>query len=150
MEDWNTPLTESKNFKIVNQYEAVKLIFKHDKTKPTITIGDFYGDPTCAMISANEKYVVMGGCGLVVYFLHAPYESYIYNKITPQYFELFRVPDNIWWVETIYQADIDNLDGEWNIFKFVAQEETGEGIYQMDLATRTVTRITGSSRSNLA
>ena len=47
-------LTESKNFVITFEYEKVFLIRK--QTGNTIFIGEFYGDPTTAIISSKEDF----------------------------------------------------------------------------------------------
>ena len=127
-------LAESEHYKVESEHETVRLRFK-DHPNLAVTIGDFYGDPTCAMISANEKYVVMGGCGLIVYYLKPPFESYCYGRTNNQYKEFFREANNIWWIEAIYQSDIDNVDNDWSVFKFVVNGETGDKIYKMDVAT---------------
>lgn len=133
-------LAESEHYKIESEHETVRLRIK-DRPNFAVTIGDFYGDPTCAMISANETYVVMGGCGLIVYYLKPPFESYYYGKTTKQYKEFFREADDIRWVEAIYQSDIDNIDNDWQVFKFVSYDEDKEQLYKMDLATEIVSLV---------
>ncbi len=75
-------LAESNNYKVVSEYETVTLVNK--RTGLSVNIGDFYGDPQGALIDLNERFAVMYGCGLIVYFIREPYECYSYNKETSQ------------------------------------------------------------------
>ena len=89
-------LAESENYKIVSEYEYVNLIFK--KSGREVRIGHFYGDPEGAFVDVNEKYCVMYGCGVIVYFLNEPFEEYWYCIDTTQWQEYGREPQNILWV----------------------------------------------------
>lgn len=133
-------LVESENFKVESKYETVTLRFKNQPNF-VVTIGDFYGDPVCALIAANEKYVVTGGCGLIIYHIREPFLPYQYGMNVPQYQEFFRDPESILWIETIYQSDMDNLEGNWTVFKFVTLNEEGEKIYRMDSVTGEISSI---------
>lgn len=108
---------ESKKFRIESYYETVILINKINGVE--VDIGDFYGDVECAIIDRNEKFCVMGGCGLIIYFLKEPFETYFYNNITTQYKEFWRSGElnGKIWVKDIKQIDDENvlLDIEDNI-----------------------------------
>lgn len=95
-------LAESEHYVVINEYETVSLIDKitHEKT----IIGDFYGDPEGAIIDSNERFVVMYGCGLIVYFLRTPYEEYTYNKKTTQWFEIGRY-EPVMWIKNVLQIN---------------------------------------------
>lgn len=95
-------LAESEHYKIVSEFECVDLILK---SGGRICIGDFYGDPEGAFIDKNEKYCVMYGCGVVIYFLNEPFFEYHYNMNTEQWREFGRRSDNIIWVENARQID---------------------------------------------
>lgn len=96
-------LAESENYKIVGEYECVSLIFKNSDRE--VLIGNFYGDPAGAFIDANEKYCVMYGCGVIVYFINKPFEQYRYCSDTKQWIEYGRENKNILWVENARQVD---------------------------------------------
>ena len=100
-------LAESDNYKVTSEYEYVTLHFKDQISRKSIYIGDFYGDPDCAIISMNEKYVVTAGCGLIIYKLQEPFNEFSNHKNPDQYIEFFREPTNIWWVKDLYQSDLD-------------------------------------------
>lgn len=122
-------LAESENYKVTSEYESVSLHFKKRLMKKPLFIGDFFGDPECAMISRDEKYVVMAGCGLIIYKLQEPFAPYGENDIPGQFFEFFRDPSNNWWINGLHQT---NIDSDWKYFRFVAANDEGESIYKMD------------------
>ena len=93
-------LAENKRYTVISEYETVYLTDKTNNKK--IIIGDFYGDPAGAFIDANEKFVVMYGCGIIVYFLVPPFNEYTYNTKTPQWFEVGR-DGNTMWVTSVLQ-----------------------------------------------
>lgn len=100
-------LAESENYKIFGSYESVYLV---DKSKGSeIYIGDFYGDPNGAVIDRRERFAAMYGCGLILYFIREPFESYQYEKKSPQWFEFGRSEPTAW-IENVIQTDDDNLE----------------------------------------
>ena len=94
-------LAESKNYIVHNDYETVLLKNKSDCSE--IIIGDFYGDPCGALIDAEERFILMYGCGVIIYYLPA-YREYQYNMKTPQWEELGR-GNPVMWVENAVQTD---------------------------------------------
>lgn len=52
------------------------LNFYIQATEKVVIIGDIYGDVDIALISPDEKYCVMAGCGIIVYYLKEPFENY--------------------------------------------------------------------------
>lgn len=106
-------LAESENYKIVSEYEYVSLIFKNSDRE--VLIGHFYGDPEGAFVDMNEKYCVMYGCGVIVYFLDEPFEKYRYCTNTKQWVEYGREPQNILWVRNCLPELIQNYpEGDEN------------------------------------
>ena len=103
-------LAESENYIVSHEYETVTL--RNKITHEEVIIGDFYGDPDLAVISKDEKFCVMGGCGIIVYFLQEPFEEYHYNLETPQWKELGRTPSNIIWVKNIKLLDEQYIEIE--------------------------------------
>lgn len=106
-------LAESQNYKIVSEYEYVNLIFKNSDKE--VQIGHSYGDPEGAFIDLHEKYCVMYGCGVIVYFLNDPFEKYWYCKSTKQWVEYGREPQNILWVRNCIPDLIQNYpEGDYD------------------------------------
>ncbi|WP_332855377.1 hypothetical protein [Duganella sp. S19_KUP01_CR8] len=94
-------LATSKNFRISHEYETVWL-FRDSHSR--VVIGDFYGDPIVAIIDAEERWCAVGGCGLIVYLLDAPFKPYEYDQCSSQYLEAGRTKQDQWWVESIEQT----------------------------------------------
>ena len=64
----------------------------------------------------------MYGCGMIVYYLHQPFEEYHYCTNTKQWVEYGREPQNILWVTDAHQIDNESFkatleNGETRIFK---------------------------------
>lgn len=57
-------LAESEHFKVKSCYEDAVLIDK--RTGRTFPVCDMYGDPEGALISKDESFAVVYGCGAVV------------------------------------------------------------------------------------
>jgi hypothetical protein len=74
------------------------------ENQANVVIGDFYSDPSVAIIDAEERWCAVGGCGLIVYFLEAPFTPYEYNLPSNQYLEAGRTKQEQWWVESIEQT----------------------------------------------
>lgn len=104
-------LAQSNNFKILYEYETVFLQRKdNDKL---VVIGDFYGDPQVAIISKSEKFCIIGGCGIIIYYLKEPYERYSYNMRSPQWKEWGREDeDSTVWVNNIKYIDEEKVEIE--------------------------------------
>jgi hypothetical protein len=101
-------LAESKHYQISHEFETVFLLRKAGlfaTSKSEVIIGDFYGDPTTAIIDEKEHFVIMAGCGLIIYNLVQPFEPYRYDVQTIQWVEMFREEPNRWWIESLAQKD---------------------------------------------
>ena len=98
-------LAENDKFIVWNDYEIAYLTIK-DSGKDVV-IGDFYGDAVCAMIDAGNRYCVIGGCGVIVYYLTEPYMPYRYGCSTAQWTEYYREGD--YWVKELRQIDRDGV-----------------------------------------
>ncbi len=72
-------LAESKNYIVFHEYEMV--ILKIKKLEKEILIGDFYGEPQMAVISQQETYCAICGCGVIIYYLQPPFIEYYCSKI---------------------------------------------------------------------
>jgi len=120
-------LAESKNYKIVSEYEYITLHFKN-AFNTTVYVGDFYGDPDCAIISKDEKYIVIGGCGLIIYFLKKPFVAFGSFSNENQYSEFFRETSDCWWISELAQNP-----NELSYFQFKAANDNGEFLYKMNI-----------------
>ena len=130
---------ESEHYKVVSEYETVYLYFKTREKEPVV-IGDFYGDPTCVLISDDLKYVVMAGCGIIIYKLKEPFDDYNYDKPSDQYAEIGRNPPDILWVEALYQKGSEDC----NYFRFIVDMvDKGEEdiIFRVNSETLEVERL---------
>ena len=96
-------LAESEHYVVLRQYEECYLVFK-DRSRKSISIGDFYGDPEFALFDKNEKFVVMGGCGIIVYFLEKPWQFYSYNTESSQWVEISRDGDHTYFNSDFYMC----------------------------------------------
>ncbi|MBQ7775649.1 MAG: hypothetical protein IJ379_06985 [Lachnospiraceae bacterium] len=116
-------LAESKNYIIFGEYETVTLVIK--ETGRRLQIGDFYGDPEMAVISEDERYCVMCGCGVIVYCLEEPFQEYRYHTETQQWREWGREQDAIVWVESVRFVDAETIEVVLEDGKRVLEKCTG-------------------------
>ena len=137
-------LAESENYKVTSEYEYATLHFKNKLHRKPVDIGDFYGDPDCAIISRNENYLVVAGCGLIIYRLREPFTEYGDIGNPTQYSEFFREPEFHWWINGLHQTDIDS---DWKYFRFVAANKEGEFIYKMNADDFSIEKI-GASKDD--
>jgi hypothetical protein len=87
-------LAESKHYIVYNEYETVILQIKQSQRE--IQIGDFYGNPQMAVISEDEAFCVMCGCGAILYYLREPFKEYEYHIQTEQWKEWGRSEKEVW------------------------------------------------------
>ncbi len=126
-------LAESKNYKVISEFEMVSLIFKAKDREP-VYIGDFYGNPDSAIISNDERFVAIAGCGLIIYNLHEPFDDYFGVANTNQYFVLNNSEPNIWWTSNLHQS-LEDVEAKF--FRFSIKTN----IYRFDTTTNIVEEI---------
>lgn len=90
-------IAESMHYEIYKEFEVILLKVKI--SGKLVVIGDFYGDVEKVIISQEEDYCVMAGCGIIVYFLREPFIDYEYNKRSKQWKEWYR--DRDIWIEDV-------------------------------------------------
>ena len=101
-------MCESEHYVVLSEFESVFLYIK-DKTK-RILIGYFYSDPEIARISPDERFCIMGGEGIIVYYLDEPFAEYS-GLPSEQWMEWGRDdPENIMWVESIRILDATHVE----------------------------------------
>lgn len=129
-------LAQSNKYIISHEYEVVSLNFTNEYRK--IVIGDFYGDPEIAIISSDESYCVIGGCGLIVYYLKEPFIEFEYNKKTEQWKEIFREKNDIWWISSIEKSSSAQLI----TFKIDLNDDKDKvGTYELDVYTLQIKKL---------
>ncbi|MBA3470728.1 MAG: hypothetical protein H0T53_13915, partial [Herpetosiphonaceae bacterium] len=107
----NNVLARSQRYVITYEFEIALLSgvgWRGMGWRP-VNIGDFYGNPFCALIDSAERWCIVGGCGLILYYLHAPFQPYSYHTDTPQWVEWFRSPPDVLWIDNVYQVDPDTV-----------------------------------------
>lgn len=115
----NDIIARSAHYAVVREYEDCFLMFK-DTDKKQLLIGCFYGDAEFALIDRNERFVVMGGCGIIIYFLREPWDLYSSSKETDQWIELGRGDTDMYYdaVRQISDTEIEITDADGNVFEY--------------------------------
>jgi hypothetical protein len=125
-------LAQSKNYTIFHHYEIVSL--NRPSSNPVI-IGDFYGDPQAAIIDKHKNWVIIVGCGMILYRLQEPFIPYEYDKKTTQWWDAFRSPPDDWWIKSVYQVADTKV-------RFVVDPWSAHaGVYELDMESLSVTRL---------
>ncbi|MBR3645292.1 MAG: hypothetical protein IKN54_02645 [Lachnospiraceae bacterium] len=100
-------MAESEKFQILYEYEKVFLKIKSDSR--LILIGDFYGDPESAVISEDEKCCAIVGEGLIVYFLHEPFDEYNSDSNKASQWCTWGRENEIVWINKIEKCDSQEI-----------------------------------------
>lgn len=106
MNSSNRILFETDEYRLYSIFESVYL-----KEKIGLSSGDdlfissIYGDPDSGLISFNNEFVVIAGCGITVYFI-----------ADKSCYEIGTEPENILWTEGVYQSGEDS----YNFVRFIA------------------------------
>jgi hypothetical protein len=127
-------LAQSNNYKLFASYEEVTLeggLIDH-----LVIAADFYGGAICGVIDKNEKWCVLGGNGLVVYYLIEPFHSYTPKTESAQWKELFtEEKDTPWYPETAYQFD------ETTVRLVMDIHGTARGVYDFNVYSLALTKL---------
>ena len=102
-------MAESEHYVLQANYEEVALRRKSDNALIAY-VGDFYGDAVAGIIDADEKFCVTVGCGVIVYKLQEPFESYMYDRSTSQWYEFGRNPADIDWIDDVRQIGPNEIE----------------------------------------
>lgn len=102
-------IAESEHYYITGEWEAVTLYSKKDDRLIT-RAGDHYGEPQGGIIDKNERFCVTVGCGYIIYFLKEPFEPYAYDRVSEQWKEAGRDPDNINWLTAVRQISDSEIE----------------------------------------
>lgn len=123
-DNYNSILAGSEHYAVVREYEDCYLMFK-DMSRRSVSVGNFYGDAEFALIDRNERYVVTGGCGIVIYFLHEPWDEYMNGKQTDQWIEIGTGEAEIYYdtVRQISDTMIEITDEDNNTFEYDLSHE---------------------------
>ena len=100
-----------------------------------VVIGDFYGNPKSAVIDWEEKWVVVVGCGLILYWLREPFRACASPTHLAQCREFHRLAPDAWWIEAVYQTSETTVR--------IVVEATGDhaGVYQFNVEDGSIHRI---------
>ena len=124
-------LARSRNFVVVHEYEAAFLRLPDGRLVP---IGHYYGDPVCGLIDHAEKFCVVAGCGLLVYFIREPFQP-VDVFPSDQWAEFFRCGEDERWIEAVYQPADD-------VVRFVVEPQGRHGgVYELCVPALTVEKL---------
>ena len=123
-------LATSANFRVEHEWEDVFLVVT--SSEKVTQIGDFYGDPECAVIDSTEQWVAVGGHGLMVCNLDYNSKSkYIVTRT-----RIFgQEQDDSWWIESMEQTGVRTLR------IVVRGSNRRDGHYEFDLEEMRPTEI---------
>lgn len=120
-------LCESENFKVYSIYDNTYLKDKRGSRilnkfeKEDKFIQWIYGEPNGAIIMPNEDIVIIVGSGI-----------YIYDINKKELLEFFNEPNNIKWIDTVYQNHQDNSSNEFRVVMCNEQNQLREFKYQIE------------------
>lgn len=109
-------LAEDNKYKVYSVYESVYLIDKYNQNKSHKFIAWIYGDPKGAIISKDQKYIVVSGYGISIYYLD--------EQLGESQLSFFDDPDNSKYTCGLHQNEID--DKSLNFFRFVSYNDKQE------------------------
>lgn len=121
----NKFLVENEEYKVHSIGEKVYLIDKEysDYIKVGKYIGCFCGNPNDAIISIDNRYLIVVGDYVLIYF----FEKQIALKV--------KVYHETNWISGVYQDKTE--DGNFNFFRFVGYDENNElSLFKMNIYDR--------------
>ncbi len=128
-------LAQSDKYVITHEYEVASLLNRNSGRE--VIIGDFYGGPEVAFISKNESYCVVGGCGLIIYYLKEPFQEYEYHVDSKQWKEFFRDPNDFWWISNISEGSKLN-----KVRFYIGENDSRHAVnHELDVFTLEYTRL---------
>ncbi|GGQ95471.1 hypothetical protein [Deinococcus ruber] len=98
-------------------------------------IGSMYGDPQAALITWDERYAVIIGCGVMICDLQR-FGERVRDSLTWEkspVVHLMADPENIWWFSAVEQVLQDDVRSELRIATDLKDEHVG--IYSLNPAT---------------
>ena len=125
-------LAEDKRYKVYSISENVYLIDKEHRNKDDQNIASVYGDPDSALISKDQKYIVVAGHGINIWYLDTDKPK--------KGLEILTDPDNQMWTKALHQDIV--ADKSWDFFRFVSYDENNKTrVFRMNVHTLTVSKI---------
>jgi hypothetical protein len=125
-------LAESANYRVYSEFETV---FLERPGGPAVVIGDFYGDPECAIIDRQERWCIVAGCGLILYRFQKPFREYDCSTVCNQWTELFRERSDVWWISSVTQINDDVVALE------LSPNEKHAGTWELNVTDMSVRRV---------
>ena len=133
-------LAWTENYQVHNEFETTCL---HRPGVGEVVIGSFYGDPHCAIIDKNEKWCVVAGDGLLVYWLREPFAECGRKNRGTQWDEFGRKSDDVWWIDEMEQI------GPTSIRLRIRPADAHAGLYELDVSNMSVTRATDADEGHV-
>lgn len=120
-------MRQDKNYKILDETDDLLLghLFEDafltiKATNESVSLGDFYGDPTCGLISRTNKWCIVGGSTLLVWTQD----------------EIFRIQDNdLAWVSDIRQINENKVE------LLIDPWAENSAIWEFDITTKKKNKI---------
>lgn len=126
--DFTHLLAQSRHFKVLHEFETVYLELESGER---IVIGDFYGNPSGALIDWAEKWCLVYGKHLLLYYLKPPFSPFAWGSATEQYQVLFER----WWFESAYQTGDD-------VVRLVADVYGARaGLYELEITSLNIRQL---------
>ena len=106
-------LARSRHYRLISHFESV-LLLRPDGSE--VEIAELYGEPSTAVIDADERWCLVAGSGLVFYPLERGGSAR----------SMLSAPGDTWWVEACYQHARDAV-------RFVVDPHGRHaGLYELD------------------
>lgn len=97
-----------------------------------ISVATHYEEPRAVVVSPNGGWIASGGCGVVVYHLRHPYQSFDSGVESDQWWEIGRDEDDPWLVDRL------RIIGEDRLRVVVDPESAHGGVYDVDVANQVI------------
>ncbi|WP_438464412.1 hypothetical protein [Marinomonas sp. PE14-40] len=121
-------LFENEAFRLYAIHEDAYLLNKLSQSVlPDIVVASIYGNPDSGLISWNNAFVALAGCGLSIYFLD-----------TGESYSIGAQADNTLWTEGIYQSEGDEV----NFVRFIAYTKDNKiRVHRLNVLSREVEEL---------
>jgi hypothetical protein len=130
MSNDSVQLAHQGDFSVCSSYEAIYV--KHIDGR-SWDVGEMYGDPRAAIFTWDEHYVVIIGCGILVYDLHRLGEKFTGGptwKNSPV-MHLMNDAADIWWFIAVQQVYQDEYVSEVRLATDLTDSHVG--IYSLNV-----------------
>lgn len=126
-------LAGSDSYKLFFRYESATL--EGGEFKSPLVVAEFYYPVECGCIDYQEKWVVTGGHGIVIYYLKPPYEPHRLGENSTQW-------KSLWYSDTsinMYPEAIVQVDDE-TVRVLIDVNSEDASVYDVNVYTLETTR----------